>query len=42
MVNFAILRGLDASRSKVVFFRHNDPTHLKELLEEQAQLDKKV
>nr|XP_053630579.1 serine palmitoyltransferase 1-like [Cherax quadricarinatus] len=41
MVNFALQRGLQASRSRVVYFRHNDVEHLEELLEEQARLDKK-
>ena len=41
-VNFAIQKGLDASRSKIKFFRHNDVEHLKQLLEQQAQEDKKV
>lgn len=41
-VNFAIQKGLDASRSKIKFFRHNDTEHLKQLLEQQALEDKKV
>ncbi|KAG7176559.1 serine palmitoyltransferase 1-like [Homarus americanus] len=41
MVNFALQRGLQASRSRIVYFRHNDVEHLRELLEEQSRLDKK-
>ncbi|XP_064100767.1 serine palmitoyltransferase 1-like [Macrobrachium nipponense] len=41
MVSFPIQRGLQASRSRIVFFRHNDVEHLEELLKEQAVLDKK-
>ncbi|XP_050732130.1 serine palmitoyltransferase 1-like isoform X2 [Eriocheir sinensis] len=41
MINFALQRGLQASRSKIVYFRHNDLDHLKELLEEQEKADKK-
>ncbi|XP_076063264.1 serine palmitoyltransferase subunit I [Oratosquilla oratoria] len=40
-VNFAVQRGLQASRSKVIYFRHNDMKHLEELLEEQDKLDNK-
>lgn len=32
-VNFAIQKGLDASRSRVKYFKHNDVQHLEELLE---------
>ena len=42
MVNFPVQRGLQASRSRIVYFRHNDVEHLEELLKEQAILDKKV
>lgn len=42
MVNFILQRGLQASRSRVVYFRHNDINHLEELLEEQVKQDKKV
>ena len=42
MVNFALQRGLQASRSKILYFRHNDIEHLRELLEEQEKEDKKV
>ena len=41
-MNFAIQKGLDASRSKIKYFRHNDVDHLKQLLEIQAIEDKKV
>ncbi|XP_066976310.1 serine palmitoyltransferase 1 isoform X2 [Macrobrachium rosenbergii] len=41
MVSFPIQRGLQASRSRIVFFRHNDVEHLEELLKEQVILDKK-
>ena len=40
-VNFAIQKALDASRSKIKFFRHNDIDHLGQLLEQQAKDDKK-
>ncbi|XP_058461879.1 serine palmitoyltransferase 1 [Malaya genurostris] len=40
-VNFAIQKGLDASRSKIVFFKHNDVTDLERLLEEQATEDRR-
>jgi serine palmitoyltransferase len=40
-VNFAIQKGLDASRSKIRFFKHNDMADLERLLLEQAELDKK-
>eukprot|EP00095_Tigriopus_kingsejongensis_P010689 maker-scaffold261_size233860-snap-gene-1.28 protein:Tk10689 transcript:maker-scaffold261_size233860-snap-gene-1.28-mRNA-1 annotation:"hypothetical protein DAPPUDRAFT_301811" len=40
-VNFAIQKGLDASRSKIKYFRHNDVEHLRHLLEQQALEDKK-
>ena len=41
-VNFPIQKGLDASRSKIKFFRHNDCDHLEQLLAQQAIEDKKV
>jgi serine palmitoyltransferase len=41
-VNFAIQKGLDASRSKIKYFRHNDTAHLEQLLEQQASEDKRV
>ena len=40
-VNFAIQKGLDASRSKIKYFRHNDTEHLEELLEQQAAEDRR-
>lgn len=40
-VNFAIQKGLDASRSQVKYFKHNDPEHLESLLKEQEIVDKK-
>ncbi|XP_055596296.1 serine palmitoyltransferase 1 [Uranotaenia lowii] len=39
--NFAIQKGLDASRSRVVFFKHNDMADLERLLEEQAVQDRR-
>ena len=41
-VNFPIQKGLDASRSKIKYFRHNDCDHLEQLLTQQAAEDKKV
>lgn len=40
-VNFSIQKGLDAARSRVVFYKHNDVADLERRLEEQAALDKK-
>lgn len=40
-VNFSIQKGLDAARSRVVFYKHNDMADLELRLEEQAALDKK-
>lgn len=40
-VNFAIQKGLDASRSRVVFFKHNDVADLERLLEDQAKEDRR-
>lgn len=40
-VNFAIQKGLDASRSRIVFFKHNNMVDLEDKLKEQAALDKK-
>ena len=37
--NFAIQKGLDASRSKVKYFKHNDIADLINLLENQALQD---
>lgn len=41
-VNFAVQKGVEASRSKVRYFKHNDVDHLRKLLEEQQQQDIKV
>lgn len=41
MVNFSIQKGLDASRSRLVFFKHNDMRDLEEKLIEQQKLDAK-
>ncbi|XP_039484229.1 serine palmitoyltransferase 1 [Drosophila santomea] len=40
-VNFAIQKGLDASRSTIVFFKHNDVQDLERLLIEQEKRDQK-
>ncbi|XP_018025798.1 serine palmitoyltransferase 1 [Hyalella azteca] len=40
-VSFCIQRGLQASRSRIVYFRHNDSGHLQQLLEQQAIIDSK-
>jgi len=40
-VNFSIQKGVQASRSDVHFFKHNDMDHFKQLLDEQAVKDKK-
>ncbi|XP_055703081.1 serine palmitoyltransferase 1 [Phlebotomus papatasi] len=40
-VNFAIQKGLDASRSTVIYFRHNDMKDLEDKLIEQSIKDKK-
>ncbi|XP_034478984.1 serine palmitoyltransferase 1 [Drosophila innubila] len=40
-VNFAIQKGLDASRSTIVFFKHNDAKDLERLLMEQEKRDQK-
>nr|CAD7259610.1 unnamed protein product [Timema shepardi] len=40
-VNFAIQKGLDASRSRIHYFKHNDMDDLEILLEQQAELDRK-
>jgi serine palmitoyltransferase len=42
MINFSIQKGLDASRSQVRLFRHNDMEDLERLLMEQADIDAKV
>ncbi|XP_045107463.1 serine palmitoyltransferase 1-like isoform X2 [Portunus trituberculatus] len=41
MVNFALQRGLQASRSRIVYFRHNDVDHLEKLLKVQEVEDAK-
>lgn len=41
LVNFAIQKGLDASRSKIVYFKHNNMKDLEGKLQEQQQADKK-
>lgn len=40
-VNFSIQKGLDASRSRIVFFKHNDMADLERLLEDQAKEDRR-
>lgn len=40
-VNFAIQKGLDASRANIKYFKHNNIEDLTNLLENQAKLDKK-
>nr|CAD7600275.1 unnamed protein product [Timema genevievae] len=40
-VNFAIQKGLDASRSRIHYFKHNDMDDLERLLKQQAELDRK-
>lgn len=40
-VNFAIQKGLDASRSRIVFYKHNDMVDLERCLKEQEVLDRK-
>ncbi|XP_076639725.1 serine palmitoyltransferase subunit I [Colletes latitarsis] len=39
-VNFAIQKGLDASKTNVKYFKHNDVKDLHDLLTKQAELDK--
>ena len=41
-VNFAIQKGILASRSNVYYFKHNDMQDLERLLQEQEKRDKKV
>lgn len=41
MVNFSIQKGLDASRSNVKYFKHNDVEDLEKLLMEQEKIDKR-
>ncbi|OXA44032.1 serine palmitoyltransferase 1 [Folsomia candida] len=38
-VNFSIQKGLQASRSTIKYFRHNDCSYLQELLEDQQRYD---
>lgn len=40
-VNFAIQKGLDASRSNVFYFKHNDINDLQRLLNDQDAIDRK-
>jgi serine palmitoyltransferase len=40
-VNFAIQKGLDSSRSRIITFKHNDVADLHEKLKEQEKLDSK-
>lgn len=40
-VNFSIQKGMDASRSKVFYFKHNDVKDLERLLEVQDKIDRK-
>lgn len=40
-VNFAIQKGIDASRSRTVYFKHNDMRDLEQKLMEQQKLDLK-
>lgn len=40
-INFAIQRGLEMSRSTVVYYRHNDAADLERLLLEQQQYDRR-
>lgn len=40
-VNFAIQKGLDASRSRVVYYKHNDMADLEEKLKVQEQEEKR-
>ena len=41
-VCFAIQKGLQASRSEIRYFRHNDTAHLEQLIEEHNRASKKV
>lgn len=40
-VNFAIQKGLDAARSRTIYFKHNDMADLERCLKEQEAFDKK-
>lgn len=41
-VCFAIQKGVEASRSRVMWFDHNDMNDLERLLKEQQEKDRKV
>lgn len=41
-VNFAIQKGILASRSRVEYFKHNDMEDLERILKDQEKADKKV
>lgn len=41
-VNFAIQKGLEASRARVEFFKHNDVEDLERLLKLQQEKDRQV
>lgn len=40
-VNFAIQKGLDASRCRIAYFKHNDVADLERILKEQAANDRR-
>lgn len=40
-MNFSIQKGLDASRSRVIYFKHNDMADLERLLRVQDAFDKR-
>lgn len=40
-MNFSIQKGIDASRSKVFYFKHNDIEDLERLLKAQDAIDRK-
>lgn len=40
-VNFAVQKGLDASKANIRYFRHNDVQDLRNLLVKQAEVDKR-
>lgn len=40
-MNFSIQKGLDASRSKISYFKHNNVKDLERLLQEQDAIDRK-
>jgi len=41
-VNFSIQKGLQASRSKIYYFKHNDMKDLRRLFDDQVERDKTV